>query len=130
MRDLDLADREDAVEWLTFLRALGLVAETDRGFERRRDPDRDALAATFCDRVFGAREVLDALSAADAPLTVDEAFGRVRDDVPDWERNRHADWERTWRDRVRRLLGWAALFGLTGRTTVGGAVAFAPARGG
>ena len=110
-----VAARDDAREWLTFLRALGLVAETDRGYRRTRaDPDPATLAPAFRERVFAAGDVLDAV-AADGPLTADRAFAAVRDRVPEWERSRHTDWEREWRERVRRLLDWAVLFGLVER---------------
>ncbi len=116
---LGLAARDDARTWLTFLRALGLVRETDAGFVRVREGDAgdgDALAAAFRERVFGAREVLAALDDADGPLSADGAFERVRGMVPEWERRRDpAGWEDRWRERVRRLLAWAALLGLAER---------------
>ncbi|WP_136716120.1 hypothetical protein [Halorientalis salina] len=117
---LDLPNRETANEWLAFLDALGLAAETDRGYERvRTDLDAEDLGASFRERVFGAREVLDALGAADGPMTPVEAFEAVRSMVPTWERNRHADWEREWRDRVARLLDWAVVFDLVERRSDG-----------
>lgn len=116
----DVATREDAEAWLPFLDALGLVTRTGRGYRReRRDVDPDALAVPFRDNVFGVSAVLDALADADGPLSADEAFERVRDVVPTWERNRHADWERTWAERVGRLLDWAVLFGLATLTGEG-----------
>lgn len=112
--------RDDARTWLTFLRALGLVAESDRGFHRTRDdPDRVELAARFRDAVYAAREVLDALDAADEPLDRDAVFEAVADIVPEWEKHKDPDWERTWRERVGRLLDWAALFGLAERVDGG-----------
>jgi len=111
----DLSAREAAREYLTFLEALELVAETPRGYERERvKPDRAALADAFERRVFGASELLDALDAAE-PLPVAEAFDRLCEHVPRWERERHADWERRWRERTERLLAWAAVFGLVAR---------------
>ncbi|WP_246983620.1 hypothetical protein [Halorientalis marina] len=138
LRDrLDLASRDDGREWLTFLDAVGLATETARGFRRTdRDPDDDAVAAAFRERVFGAQELLDALDAAsngsdsvdddsdsaddasettDDSLAVADAFDALRPAVPTWERNRHDDWERVWTDRARRLLDWAVLFGLATR---------------
>lgn len=112
----DIEARDDAREWLTFLRALGLVAEGERGFHRtRREFDRGELAAAFRERVYAADAVLDALEAADGSLDPTAAFERVRDRVPAWERRRRADWEREWTERVERLLGWAVLLGLAER---------------
>lgn len=116
----DLPSRDLAREMLTFLEALGLVAETERGYHRVRDqPDRAALAQAYRNRVFGVAEVLDALRAAEGPLTPDEAFDALREDVPEWERARHPDWEAVWRDRTRRLLDWTVEFGLARATDEG-----------
>jgi hypothetical protein len=105
--------RESAQEWIAFLEALDLLSETDRGYERRRvDPSGEPLGERFRERVYGVSEVLDAL--ADGPLTADAVFEEIRSTVPTWERNRHTDWERVWRDRTRRLLEWAVIFGLVG----------------
>lgn len=107
--------RDTAREWLTFAQALELVEETDQGFKRtRREPDPDHLADAFRRRVFGAREVLTSLG--DGPRTVDEAFEDLRGSVPEWERDRHTDWEAEWRERTRRLLAWSARFGLAERS--------------
>lgn len=120
MERTGLAERDAAREWLTFLRALGLVEVGDRGFSRTRDdPDRAALADAFRERVYAAEDVLDALREADEPLDAPEVFERVRERVPQWERNRHADWETVWTGRVGRILDWAVLLGLAGRTDGG-----------
>jgi len=112
LRDrLGLASRDEARELLTFLEALGLATETDRGY-RRTDRDPEALADPFRNRVFGARELLAAVDAADGPLTAGAAFERLRGDVPTWERHRHEHWDAEWRTRVERLLEWARLLGL------------------
>lgn len=124
---LDLPSRDVARTWLTFLRALELVAETPSGFRRRRggggadaDPDPDALRATFLDRVFLARETLATLRAADGPVDPDVAFERLRDRVPAWEHHKDpAGWEATWRERVGALLDWLVLLGLADRTSEG-----------
>ncbi|PSQ29891.1 hypothetical protein BRD06_02315, partial [Halobacteriales archaeon QS_9_67_15] len=63
---------------------------------------------------FGASEVLDALRF-DGPLTAEEAFEAIREAVPRWERDRHADWESEWRERTERLLDWSVAFGLASR---------------
>lgn len=117
LRDrLALDGRDDAREWLAFLDALGLATETDRGYRRTdRDPASDGVADAFRERVFGARELHGALSAADGPLAAADAFAALRDAVPAWERSRHADWERVWRERTRRLLAWSVLLGLAAR---------------
>ncbi|WP_336002282.1 hypothetical protein [Halorientalis halophila] len=116
----DISNREAAESWLTFCRAVELATETDRGYERRRrDPTDPAVADAFVERVFGVRELLAALDAADEPVSVDAAFQAIRDEVPNWERNRHADWERVWTERTRRLLDWAVLFGRVERADGG-----------
>lgn len=113
---VDLPTRDDAETWLVFLDALELVERTDRGYRRRRrDVDPDALATPFREQVYGVQELLAALADADDPLSADAAFERLRGEIPDWERNRHADWEATWRERVRRLLEWAVFFDLAER---------------
>ncbi|MBX0294891.1 hypothetical protein [Haloarcula nitratireducens] len=119
-RATDVTDRETAREYLTFLRALDLVDESDRGYHRTRtELDQSALAVAFRENVFAASELLDALDDCGGPLTETEAFERVRDAVPRWERERHADWERVWRTRLDHLLGWAEAFGLAARTDDG-----------
>jgi len=111
----DVPSRDAAREWLTFCQALGLAAETDRGFHRvREDPDTDELADRLLDGVFPARE-LHAVLAAEGPLDADEAFVAVRDAVPRWERSRSPDWEDDWRERTGHLLGWFVGFGLVKR---------------
>jgi hypothetical protein len=152
-----VTERDDARTWLTFLRALELVRETDGEFVRERavrpgggpdgrrtsergakrpasqgeprpartategsrerhEPERDALADAFRDRVYAADEVLAALDAADRPLSTDEVFDRVADEIPAWERGKDpGGWRATWRERVRRLLAWAVLLGLAER---------------
>lgn len=106
-----VTSRDEARAYLTFMQALGLVAEAERGFHRVRSPPDDAaLAAAFRERVFGAREVLDAV--AEDPRSVDEAFTAISGEIPTWERDRHEDWEAEWRERTERLLGWAVEFDL------------------
>lgn len=127
----DIRSRDDAREWLTFLRALGLVAESERGFYRTGDEfdpddcltDREStttsVAAAFRTRVYLADAILETLRVADKPLDADGVFERVREDVPRWERDHHADWEQVWRERVWRILEWAVLFTLAGHDTDG-----------
>jgi hypothetical protein len=107
----DLQSRDAAREYLTFVQALGLASEGDVGFYRsREEPDDSTIAQRFEARVFVARELLDAL--ADGPLTAAACFDALREAVPQWERDRHADWEGEWRTRTRHLLGWAVKLGL------------------
>lgn len=108
----DVAARDDAREWLTFLRALGMVAETDEGYRRTRDDlATEDLAAAFRDRVFLAREAMAALDP-DEPRDADAVYEAVRGAVPRWERDRHDDPDAVWRERVQRLLDWAVAFDL------------------
>lgn len=117
--------RDEASEWLTFARALGLVAESDRGYRRAAafDPDdpgdRATLRERFRERVYAAEELLSVLAAAEEPVAPDAAFDRLRDRVPAWERRHHGDAEAVWRERVERLLGWATLLGLAARVDGG-----------
>jgi len=110
--------RDEASEWLTFARALGLVAESERGYRRGDafapgDPaDRAALCDRFRERVYAAEELLAVLAAAEEPIDAATVFDRLRDRMPAWERQRHDDAAAVWRERVERLLGWAALLGL------------------
>lgn len=105
--------RDEAREWLTFATALGLATETERGYHRvRNPPDDDALADNFRGQVFGVEEVLASLGDADAPLDDRAVFESVRDIVPRWERNRYADWESEWTDRIGLLLSWCEVFEL------------------
>jgi len=111
----DLDDRETAREYLVFCQALGLVAESDRGYYRTQDELTEAeLAAAFRGRVFAVEGLLTAVEAD--PLTVDEAFDAVRDVVPNWERERTPDWESEWRRRTANLLAWAVELGLASET--------------
>ncbi|MDX1748436.1 MAG: hypothetical protein R3324_21075, partial [Halobacteriales archaeon] len=97
----------------------GLVAEAERGYHRTRDQlDLDQLTAAFRERVYGVTDLRCALDPED-PTSVDAAFERFADSVPDWERRRHADWRQVWGERVRRLLDWAVLFGLAERLEEG-----------
>ncbi|WP_018259093.1 hypothetical protein [Halomicrobium katesii] len=106
-----VTSRDEAREYLTFMQALGLVAETDRGFHRVRDaPSDEELAEAFRERVFGAREVLECV--ATEPRTPEAVFTAIREEIPRWERNRYEDWEAEWHERGGRLLGWAQTFGL------------------
>jgi len=109
-RATDITDREAARELLTFLAALGLVAETERGYHRTRtELEQPSLASAYRERVFLVEELLDAVeNGADSP---EAAFDAVRAQIPRWERERHPDWASHWQERVEQLLAWAVLFG-------------------
>jgi hypothetical protein len=107
-----VGSRADARKWLTFCVALGLAAETDRGYHRLRDdPDVDALGERLLADVYPAREALDVLRDR-GPSTADETFEALRDRIPRWERSRHADWAAEWRERVGNLLDWCVALNL------------------
>jgi len=99
--------------WLTFLRALELAEETDSGFRRiDREPTPENIRKSFHGRVFGASDTLDVLGEAEGPLTPEQAFERLRETVPGWERERRASWVEHWQERTRRLLDWLVLLDL------------------
>jgi hypothetical protein len=111
-----VATRDDAREWITFLQALALAKETDRGYRRLgTDVTPAAVRDPFVERVFGVAELLDALDDVGS-LTVEAGFEVLRPSIPVWERERHPDWGRVWRDRTRRLLAWSVVFGLATRS--------------
>ena len=114
MRDADVPSQDEAKEWLTFCRALGLAEEGSRGYARVRDVDTDgdALAVRFRENVYAVEETLAVLADADGPLSTADVFDRLRDRVPAWERARSTDWAERWRERVDRILAWCVLFGL------------------
>lgn len=112
--DTDVDSRDAAREWITFLRALGQVAESDGKYHQRQDPSAD-LAAAFRERVYAAETVVRVVEDAEQPLTAPDVFERVRAEIPQWERNRRQDWEAVWRERVERLLEWAVTFELIER---------------
>jgi hypothetical protein len=116
MADAGLPSRDVAREWITFLRALGLVAESDgRYYRTRADPDDAALARAFRERVHPVEDLLatleEAAAAGETPLTPEESYERVRERVPQWERSRRTDWEDVWLGRTERALAWAETFG-------------------
>lgn len=116
----DLASRDEARELLTFLEALGLVAEAERGFHRVREPpSKTALAEAFETEVFAVRESRGAVANAEGPLTAEAVFDQIRETVPRWERNHHPDWEAVWLARVERLLEWSVAFDILDETGEG-----------
>ena len=121
-RRLDLPGRDVAGRWLTLLEALGLVEEGARGFTRVRGVpiDRAALAEAFVAGVYGAREALAVLEAADGPLDAAAVAEATAEGAPGWERRKHgSDWPAVWRARTADLLGWLALLDLAVRVDGG-----------
>ncbi|WP_435197033.1 hypothetical protein [Natronomonas sp. EA1] len=116
MRDADVPAQDTAKEWLTFMRGLGLVAVGDRGYHRTRtDPD---LAEAFLEGVYGADTLL-AIVEREGPVSEAAAFESFKQAIPEWEQSRYDDPGAVWSERVTRLLGWAALFGLVEQTDEG-----------
>jgi hypothetical protein len=116
LRDrLDLPSRDVARTWLTFLRALELVAERESGFVRlSQEPTPTHLRTALLDRVYGARELSESLGSE--PVTTASAFERFEGRIPEWERHKDpAGWRETWRERVSHLLDWLVLLGLAER---------------
>jgi len=113
LRRLEFPSRDVARTWLTFLRALELATETPSGFVREStEPTSEHLRSAFQLRIYGAREVLDALDTDDS-RTVEDVFADFEERVPVWETHRAAgDWRDVWRERVERIVAWAVLLGL------------------
>ncbi|WP_253738566.1 hypothetical protein [Halohasta salina] len=111
-------DREEASQWLTFLRALRLVDRTPGGYRRERvDLTTDELVDRLCDGIYGAREIHSVLTDADDPLSVEDLDGVV--DLPTWERHHHTDPGKVRQRRLRRLAEWCVLCGVAERTDAG-----------
>lgn len=121
MRRTEIAPRDEARTWLTFLRALELAEEGPSGFTRtRRDPDPEHLRTAFRDRLYGVDRVLEILAEADEPLSSEAVYDRFKDDVPTYEQYRWSDrLEAVWSERLDRLLEWAVLLGLVERVDDG-----------
>lgn len=120
-RHLGADSRDVPRRWLTFLRALGLVARSDGAFRRvPGDVAPGPLGEALVANVLGAREAEAALLAAEGPLEAEAVFESVRSVIPHWERSRDpGGWKRTWHRRVAALLGWLALFGRADRADGG-----------
>lgn len=99
---------EDARDWLTFLKGLGLVRESQSGLYRTRENPSD-LGKALLSGVYGAREICEILHENERALSAGEVVERF-DAVPRWERHHHRDPEAIWRERVERLLKWLVLF--------------------
>jgi hypothetical protein len=112
-------DRPSARDWLTLLRALGLVARSDGEYRQTtEDVDDATLRERFVNEVYGAREVLGALDGpggeARSPSAVVDAVTQ-----PTWERHRHAEPEAAWTRHVERLLDWLVAVGAAERGEAG-----------
>ncbi|GAB7020189.1 hypothetical protein [Halostagnicola bangensis] len=98
-----VSDRDEAADWLTFLRALELATNGSVGFARTpRDIDAGHLRAAFRERVAGADAVLEYLETTDRPLEVREVSTQLRGRTTVEEPL----------ERAERLLDWAALLGI------------------
>lgn len=108
-------DRQTARDWLTLLRALGLVERSAGEYRRTAEDVADAtLRERFVAEVYGAREVCAAL---DDPGGARRSASAVVDAVPQptWERHRHAEPEAAWTRHVERLLDWLVALGAATR---------------
>ncbi|MFP9193895.1 hypothetical protein ACLI4Q_19995 [Natrialbaceae archaeon A-CW1-1] len=119
MRRTDIEPRDEARTWLTFLRALELAEEGSSGYHRvRTEPGLSTMREAFQKRVYGVDRILALLD--DEPQTADEVFESFREDIPEYERNKHHTRLReVWGERVRRILEWAVRFDLAERTSDG-----------
>jgi|AntRauTorcE11897_2_1112592.scaffolds.fasta_scaffold03120_6 hypothetical protein len=121
MERVGFPERDEAAKWLTFLRALDLVAKHERGYARTRpDVDAEDLAPAFLDGVYLAPAVHDVVANASEPLSAGEVFDAVADDVPEYERNKYPNsWREVWGETVARELDWLVLLGVLARTDDG-----------
>lgn len=122
--------REAAADWITFLRALEVVAKAPNGYRRAPmpgdvepdsdvdgDPNLEQLARAFRDRVVGVDAVLSTLDDEDG-LAAEVIYGQLvaTDSIPTSDRRRYGDRLRSiWIDRIDRILEWATLFELVER---------------
>ncbi|MDR5671768.1 Uncharacterized protein AArcCO_1968 [Halalkaliarchaeum sp. AArc-CO] len=113
-------DETEAGAWLAFLRALGLVERTARGYRRtRREETSETLDRPFRRRVYAAEEALTVVSSADRPLTAAEIAERITHCEPTWERHRRVHHDEYWRERTGLLLEWAVRLDLADRIEPG-----------
>lgn len=118
-RTAHIGDRESASEWLTFLRALGVVEQVSRGYRRRRlELTTDELFRRLQDGIYGARELYDVLAAASHHLAVETMLDRGAD-LPTWERHHQVNHQEVHRRRGRRLADWFVLCGIAEKTAAG-----------
>jgi hypothetical protein len=106
--------RDEAADWLVFLRALGVVEVVDQGYVRTdTELHRAVLAERFLDSVLAAEAVVDALGAE--PLSAECVRRRVQES----DDHRFTSGETVLQERVQRLLRWAVLFDLARRSVDG-----------
>lgn len=98
-----ISDRDEAANWLTFLRALELAREGPDGFTQTAGAiDLESLRTAFLERVVGAEAVLETLEAADRPIEAREVSTQVRS----------RDRVENPLERTERILEWAVLLEL------------------
>lgn len=101
-----VADRERAREWLPFLAALGLAAETDEGYHRvEAEPAAPELRRAFVERIYGADDLVAAFDADDV-RPEGELADAIESRLPEDRANRAGtDVDRS--TYVLRLIEWA-----------------------
>ncbi|MFB6253504.1 MAG: hypothetical protein ABEI06_02725 [Halobacteriaceae archaeon] len=110
---LNLSEKDVARTWLTFLRALKLVQKSNTGYTRTtHSPLSDSTRWAFITRVIGVQKMLAILWRVQDPVREEQLFSEWVDIVPEWERQKSAHWQQTWRQRLRRIVRWATLFDL------------------
>lgn len=121
MERVGFPERDEAAKWLTFLRALGLVAEHETGYARtREDVDPEALADRFLDGIYLGEAVHETVAQSETPRTADEVFDAVNDRVPQYERHKYPQtWQEVWGDVVARELDWLVVLGRLSKTDDG-----------
>lgn len=125
MAETVLDTREEAADWLTFLRALELAVEEPDGYRREPidgDLEPERLTTAFRQRLVGAGSALDAVETANEPVTAETIFETLEasDAIPRSARHRHDDrLESRWTNRIERILAWAETFGLVERVDGG-----------
>ncbi|WP_207891626.1 hypothetical protein [Natrarchaeobius halalkaliphilus] len=108
-----IRSRDDAGDWLTFLRALELVRSEPHGYVRTsegRSPP--TLRERFRERVYGSAAVLDVLEEHGEPLDARAVVERTEDRSSGdaGARDRNSTNRREF-DRTERILEWAVLLG-------------------